>query len=127
MSGVCFAGVEEGGAHCIEASVRRVSSKVFHAQCVPDYHHRCPPAGPRQENKPSQPPVAPDDSTPCRAKFGEVSERFAGIENCYTQPIDSYSGSALAHQDCDSKFGGWFGAKGAGVRPKKKALQILHL
>ena len=123
MSGVCFAGVEEGGAHCIEASVRRVSSKVFHAQCVPDYHHRCPPAGPRQENKPSQPPVAPDDSTPCRAKFGAFRTGSPGLKTTIPNPLISIAvlqwPTKIAKTSSEDGSGRNNGAFGQRKRPYK--------
>src|SRR5665647_3188823 len=86
---------------------------------VTDCHHRCPPAGPRQKNFRNH----PSHPTTCRhagTKFGQISARSKmGIG----KPL-----ICIGFATCErGKFGGWFGLKQWGVRPTKKALQILDL
>jgi hypothetical protein len=102
--------------------LRRVSTKVFQVQCVTDCHHRCPPAGPRQKNFRNH----PSHATTCRhdrAIFGTVRVSSARSKAAIGKPLICIGLAGNGR----GKFGGWFGAKGEGVWPTKKALQILHL
>src|ERR1035437_8892634 len=79
----------------------------------------CPPAGARQKNFRNH----PSHPTTCRhvgTKFGQISARS---KIAIGKPLICIGLASNGR----GKFGGWFGAKGEGVWPTKKALQILDL